>query len=136
MVKNLPFSISGVIIGIILFQSSAIAPAINKLINVNDASDFLRFIWPIFFLIIAALSLKSAIIIFTKNKAQKKGKFYAISSFILMMFCFFITPTINDAKDLNNDELWSILHLLTVVLTFITLILNILNIYHWKFYEK
>ena len=51
--KNLPLVFSAMIVGITLFQSALVAPAINKLINVEDASVFLRYIWPKFFIIIA-----------------------------------------------------------------------------------
>ena len=132
MIKNLPFLISGTIISIILFQSIVIAPAINKFVNVNDASNLLRHIWPIFFILIASLSLISLMLIFKNNMSHLNMKFYTISSFLIMTFCFFITPVINNAKDINNEELWSVLHLLTVVLTFTTLVLNILNIFSWS----
>ena len=63
MMKNLPLIISSIIVGIILFQSALVAPAINRLINAEDASVFLRYIWPKFFLIIAILSLASFVVI-------------------------------------------------------------------------
>ena len=60
--KNLPLIFSAVIVGIILFQSVLVAPSINKLINTIDASTFLRFIWPKFFIIIAIISLASFVL--------------------------------------------------------------------------
>ena len=49
-----------------------------------------------------------------------------------MLICFFLTPVINNAKDTLNDQLWSVLHLLTIILTLITLILNVLIVVFWK----
>ena len=43
-----------------------------------------------------------------------------------MLVCYFITPSINEAKDSLNEQLWTVLHLSTIVLTLVTLILNIL----------
>ena len=137
MSKNLPFLISGIIIGIILFQSIFIAPAINKLISTYEAAVFLRYIWPIFFVVIGLLSLMSLISVM-KNKNQKSViKIYILISLVLMASCFFSVPFINNAKDVNNEFLWSILHIKTIVFTLITLILNVLTIIRWDFiFEK
>ena len=136
MLKNLPYLKSGIIIGIILFQSIFIAPAINQLISTNEAAVFLRYIWPIFFIIIGLLSLISLIFIL-KNKNQKSLlKIYIVISLILMLSCFFAVPFINNAKDLKNEFLWSILHMKTVFFTLITLILNILIVMRWNFVFK
>ena len=132
--KNLPYLNSAIIIGIILFQSIFIAPAINQLISTSEAAIFLRYIWPIFFIIIGILSLISFISIL-KNKNQNSVlKIYTVISLILMSSCFFAVPFINNAKDLDNELLWSILHMKTVFFTLISLILNILIVFKWNFY--
>ena len=133
MLKNLPYLNSGIIIGIILFQSIFIAPAINQLINTNEAAIFLRYIWPIFFIIIGFLSMISFISVL-KYKIQKSSlNIYIIISFVLMLSCFISVPFINNAKDVNNEFLWSILHMKTVLFTLITLILNVLIVFRWNF---
>ena len=133
MLKNLPYLNSGIIIGIILFQSIFIAPAINQLINTNEAAIFLRYIWPIFFIIIGFISIMSLISVL-KYKIQKSSlNIYIIISFVLMLSCFISVPFINNAKDVNNEFLWSILHMKTVLFTLITLILNILIVFRWNF---
>ena len=129
--KSLPLIFSGVIIGIILFQSILVAPAVNKIINTQDASIFLRYIWPKFFLIIALTSF-GALIINIIYSHPKIFKILTLLSFLLMLTCFFLTPVINNAKDSLNDQLWSVLHLLTIILTLITLILNVLIVVFWK----
>ena len=129
--KNLPLILSSVIIGIILFQSALVAPAINKLINPTDASIFLRYIWPKFFLIISVISLASFVIIMIYS-SQDFFKYLSFISFLLMLICYFITPSINEAKDSFNDQLWTVLHLSTIIITLATLILNILIIIYWK----
>ena len=129
--KNLPLVFSAMIVGITLFQSALVAPAINKLINVEDASVFLRYIWPKFFIIIAVISLASFLILLI-NSNQSLFKYISFISFVLMLVCYLITPMINEAKDSLNDQLWTVLHLSTIILTFITLIINILTIIYWK----
>ncbi len=128
--KNLPYLFASVCIGIILFQCIMVAPAINKLINSVDASVFLRNIWPKFFLIIAIVSLISLITIII-NSNRNLFKYLSFLSFLLMTFCYLITPVINNAKDSSNEQLWSTLHLVTIILTALTLIFNILTVYYW-----
>ena len=129
--KNLPLVFSAMIVGITLFQSSLVAPAINKLINFEDASVFLRNIWPKFFIIIAIISLASFVILII-NSNQNLFKYISFISFVLMSVCYLITPIINEAKDSSNIQLWTVLHLSTIILTFITLIINTLTIIYWK----
>ena len=129
--KNLPLVFSAMIVGITLFQSALVAPAINKLINAEGASVFLRYIWPKFFIIIAVLSLASFVILII-NSNQNLFKYISFISFALMFVCYLITPMINEAKDSLNDQLWTVLHLLTIILTFITLFINTLTIIFWK----
>ena len=57
MINKVPYLISAIIIGLIIYQSGFIAPSINKIIDKDNASIYLRFIWPKFFLIIAFLSI-------------------------------------------------------------------------------
>ena len=136
MLKIIPLINAGIIIGIVLFQSLLVAPGINELISTKEASIFLRFIWPKFFIVIGIISIISFIILTIKNKIQNLPKVFFIISFLLMLACFIITPFINDAKDTNNEMLWSTLHLLTIFLTLITLFLNFLTIIYWKFESK
>ena len=133
MKNNIPFFVSSIIIGIILFQSLLIAPSINKLINTAEAAIFLRFIWPIFFILIALLSLISLIFTIIKKDINSKIKNYTIFSFLLMLFCFILVPFINNAKDENNEFLWTLLHMTTVIFTFLTLLVNSFILIRWDF---
>ena len=136
MLKIIPLINAGIIIGIVLFQSLLVAPGINELISTKEASIFLRFIWPKFFIVLGIISIISFIILTIKNKIQNLPKVFFIISFLLMLACFIITPFINEAKDTNNEMLWSTLHLLTIFFTLITLVLNFLTIIYWKFESK
>ena len=136
MLKIIPLINAGIIIGIVLFQSLLVAPGINELISTKEASIFLRFIWPKFFIVLGIVSIISFIILTIKNKIQNLPKVFFIISFLLMLACYIITPFINEAKDTNNEMLWSTLHLLTIFFTLITLVLNFLTIIYWKFESK
>ena len=120
--------IASVISGLILFQSFLVAPSVNKLLERKGASIFLRHIWPKFFLLISMLSLISLLFELYINSSTIIIVFSFIA-FMLMLVCFIITPSINKAKDNSNKQLWTILHLGTVLITLIILILNIFKIY-------
>jgi len=120
--------IASVISGLILFQSFLVAPSVNKLLEQKGASIFLRYIWPKFFLLISLLSLTSLLFELYINSSTIIIVFSFIV-FILMLVCFIITPSINKAKDNSKKQLWTILHLGTVLITLIVLILNIFKIY-------
>jgi len=133
MIDNFSFFCSSIIAAIVLFQSVLVAPAINKQINLKEAGVFLRYIWPKFFLLIGSISCLSLIVLFATNSSHLISFYCSGISFLLMATCFSITPSINKAKDLGKNKLWSILHLSTVLMTLIVLGLNALVLFSWKF---
>jgi len=130
--KNLPLIFSAIIIGLICYQSIFIAPIINELLSSNDASIILRSLWPKFFLIIFIISLISFLTILIFNKQRNIAKYLSLVSGLLMLSCYVLVPIINNAKDVANENLWFILHLTTIIITFLTLLLNIAFIKFWK----
>ena len=133
ILKNLPPFISGAICGLILFQSVIVAPSINNLLQPADASTYLRYLWPKFFIIISVLSIFSILIIYSLNSNQSFAKIASILTLIFMLVCYFIIPSMNNARDSANDSLFFILHSVSIGLTIITLTLNLLLFIKWKF---
>ena len=131
--KLIPIILSGVIIGIILYQSLLIAPSINKLLSTQDASIYLRYVWPKFFIIIGAISLISWILILNFSPDQSTAKIISIISFILMIICYVLIPYMNSAKDSANDSFFIFLHATSMILTLVTLLINIFLIVKWKY---
>ena len=131
--KLIPIILSGVIIGTILYQSLLIAPSINKLLSAQDASIYLRYVWPKFFIIIGAISLISWILILNFSPDQNTAKIISIISFILMVICYVLIPYMNSAKDSANDTLFIFLHATSMILTLVTLLINIFLIVKWKY---
>ena len=135
MLKQLPYIISGLIIGIILFQSSLIAPAINNLVSSKEASILLRYIWPKFFIVIGSLSLIEFLLFYNNSQTRPILKYLSLSSFLFMSFCYFIIPMINEAKDFSNDQLWINLHLTTIIMTLIVFVFNLFTIASLKYFN-
>ena len=131
--KLIPIILSGVIIGIILYQSLLIAPSINKLLSAQDASIYLRYVWPKFFIIIGASSLISWILILNFSPDQNTAKIISIISFTLMVICYVLIPYMNSAKDSANDTFFIFLHATSMILTLVTLLINIFLIVKWKY---
>ena len=131
--KVIPIILSGVIIGIILYQSLLIAPSINKLLSAQDASIYLRYVWPKFFIIIGAISLISWILIQNFSPYQNTAKIISIISFTLMVICYVLIPYMNSAKDSADDTLFIFLHATSMILTLVTLLINIFLIVKWKY---
>ena len=133
LLKNLPILITGLILGIIIYQSLFIAPSINKILSEEYASKYLRYIWPIFFIIITSLSILSFFLIVFFNSEQNIPKYISAASVILMTICYLSIPYMNEARDSLNDSRFVFLHSLSVILTLITLIINSLIFVFWKF---
>ena len=94
-----------------------IAPSINKLLNDQDASLYLRYIWPKFFMIIGILSLFSFACILLFNSNQNTAKILSILSAFLMLISYIAIPYMNQAKDSLNDSTFNILHSGSIILT-------------------
>ena len=133
MLKHLPLFITGIISGLIIYQSLMIAPSINKLLSTQDASTYLRYIWPKFFLIIAFLSIVGVIIIQFSNPDQSFTKIVFTVSFSLMLICFFAVPFMNYARDSGKQNLFFILHAGSMIFTLVVLVINLLILIYWKY---
>ena len=131
--KFFPLVLSGFISGIIIYQSLLIAPSINKLLNNQDASLYLRYIWPKFFIIVGILSLLCFICISIFNSNQSTAKIFSIISAFLMLICYFAIPYMNQAKDSLNESLFIILHSGSIILTVLTLLINLSIFIFWKY---
>ena len=125
MLFNLELIISGTICGIILLQTSVIAPSVFKYLDQSQTRDLLRAIFPKFFLfilILASLSLMVGILNNVKFDIQ-----IIISSLTvaLSILCYIIIPSTNEAKDKNNQNRFKFLHNLSVISTAIIFITNL-----------
>ena len=125
MLSNLELVISGTICGIILLQTSVIAPSVFKYLDQSQTRDLLRAIFPKFFLfilILASLSLMVGILNNVKFDIQ-----IIISSLTvaLSILCYIIIPSTNEAKDKKNQKKFKFLHNVSVISTVIILITNL-----------
>lgn len=124
MLINLEFIISGIICGVILLQTSVVAPSVFKYLSQNQTRDLLRAIFPKFFLFILFLGFISLLIGLVINPSYNIQLIVSTLTIILSLLCYLIIPATNNAKDNSNQERFKTLHRISVISTIIILITN------------
>ncbi|NBT38758.1 MAG: DUF4149 domain-containing protein [Proteobacteria bacterium] len=107
-----------------LFFSFVIAPTVHKFLPKGQSGPYIRKLFPIYYIINAALTLGSLIAI--ASLGVFNAIFYA-NAIILVLFAlsyFYLMPTINKQKTKNNRK-FKILHGSSVGINFIQIILLI-----------
>ena len=122
--------ISGIICGIILLQTSVIAPMIFKYLNQSQTRDLLRAIFPKFFLFIFFLGFTSLTIGLINDLYFDIQLIISSLTIVLSLICYLIIPSTNAAKDNNDQKRFKILHKTSVLSTIIILITN----FSWIFF--
>jgi hypothetical protein len=111
-------------LGIMLFFSFVIAPTVHKFLPRAQSGPYIRRLFPIYYIINAALTLGSLIAI--ASLGVFNTIFYA-NTIILFLFAlsyFYLMPTINKQKTKNNHK-FKILHGSSVAINLIQIILLI-----------
>ena len=112
-------------LGIMLFFSFVIAPTVHKFLPKAESGPYIRRLFPIYYIINAALALGSLIAI--ASLGVFNSIFYANTIvFVLFAFCYFyLMPTINKQK-VKTNRAFKILHRSSIVINFIQIVLLIL----------
>ena len=113
--------LAGLMAGMILFQAALNAPTIFKVYSEEQAGPFLRAIFPKLFLNVAVLSLMGFILSIIGDRLSLQALFFV--SLLFMSISYWIVPATNKARDEGRDKSFKYLHLLSVILTLLTLIL-------------
>ena len=117
--------VAGIICGIILFQSSIIAPTVFRVLDLEDAGAFLRKVFPRFFTLIMACSLLMLVLVVLSDSSDKSRFMLPVANLVFSGISYLMIPATNRAKDDGEDKKFKALHSLTVALTLLMLILNI-----------
>ena len=129
MLITLQILLSGLISGVILFQTAIIAPSVFKVLSLDNAGPFLRLIFPKLFMFVAILSLVGFVLSLISSNAL--GLIVFFISLLSMLICYYIVPNTNRARDEGNDKVFKKLHTVSVVLTMLVLLSNLL----WVFFK-
>ena len=117
--------VAGIICGIVLFQSSIIAPTVFRVLDLEDAGAFLRKVFPRFFMLIMACSVLMLILVALSDSSDKSRFMLPVANLVLSWVSYLVIPATNRAKDDEEEKKFKALHSLTVSLTLLMLILNI-----------
>ncbi len=118
--------ISGIIFGIIFFQSFISAPLIFKHIDKKNSSNYIRKVFPRIFLIIPLLSIISLVVSYFQLKfCSTELLIVCLTSIFFPLICYLLIPSTNRATDSGNSKKFKILHTVSVLLTFIVFLINI-----------
>ena len=127
MLISLQILLSGLISGVILFQTAIIAPSVFKVLSSENAAPFLRAIFLKLFIFVAVLSLVGLVLSLISSNALGLIVFFV--SLLSMLICYYIVPNTNRARDEGNDKVFKKLHSVSVVLTVIVLLSNLLWVF-------
>ena len=118
--------ISGLIFGIIFFQSFISAPLIFKHIDKKYSSTYIRKVFPRIFLIIPLLSIISLVVSYFQLKfCSTELLIVCLTSIFFPLICYLLIPSTNRATDSGNSKKFKMLHTVSVLLTFIVFLINI-----------
>ena len=123
--SNLELILSGIICGIILFQTSVIVPSMFKYLDQNQIRDLLRAIFPKLFLYILLLASSSLMVGLFDNVKFDIRTIIASLTVVFSILCYIIIPSTNEAKDNNNQKRFKFLHNLSVISTVIIFLTNL-----------
>ena len=124
ILANLSVLISGITCGVIIFQVSAIASTVFKVLKPEESSVLLRSIFPKFFKILIILSTAFLCVNFLNGENPSAKLINGVLSLTLAVFCFAIIPITNESRDEGNQSMFRLLHSISVVSTLIILIFN------------
>ena len=120
MLENINTLLSGIIVGMVVFQSAIIAPTIFVTLDEQNAGKIIRKIFPRLFKLIVLISLIMTINSFIIGNSSFLKMIY-VTTFILMTINFLIIPTTNKSRDEGNDKKFKFLHTISVLTTMLIL---------------
>lgn len=113
--SELAFLLAGASLGIIVFQSAVLAPLVFTQLKDGSSGQFLRALFPRFFLILAALGLGSALASYFGG--FDRGAVLGGIALILALIAYALIPGTNRARDEDRKKAFRTLHLASVLLT-------------------
>ena len=111
------------ILGIIVAQVILTAPVIFKVLDNENASKFLRAIFPRYYLLLFLICLVASLISYLWFSAI--DTWIALTASMLAFIGFIIIPVTNSARDRGWNKLFKILHNISVLNTIILFIIAV-----------
>tara|TARA_A100001015_G_scaffold307421_1_gene403302 strand:- start:1070 stop:1459 length:390 start_codon:yes stop_codon:yes gene_type:complete len=122
MSEQIIMNLVSLVLGVMLFFSFVLAPMIFKVLPPDNASVFVRAIFPYYYLLnLLILGIISSFYIYYKTFVLD---FYLILTSALLFFfnLIYLMPKINKYKDQQNEKAFKISHFISAVINFMQLI--------------
>ena len=123
-VKSIQLLISGVIIGIVLFQTSLSAPIVFKFLEPNQSKIYIRKIFPKIFTFIFLLGIAFLALSFLSNHPTTSQLTVGLITVSFSIICYLMIPATNKSRDEGNNKKFKLLHRLSVILTMIVFFIH------------
>ena len=119
------FYFPGMIVGIIILQTSIVAPTLFKKLEISDFGKAIRALWPKFFILLTILGAATLTALYFGHDASMAEYAIAGATTLFAAICYAIIPATNRATDEGNKKKFDILHKISVYLTVVMLLINI-----------
>jgi hypothetical protein len=123
MLTNLPLLFSGMSVGIILFQTTIIAPTVFGGLGPDRAGPILRKVFPKFFIILATLGLLNIICAVISDMHMQA--YIGGTTGVLAVIAYSLIPMTNKMRDEQNEKAFKRLHNISVLMTVTMLLINL-----------
>tara|TARA_B100001093_G_scaffold373197_1_gene358199 strand:+ start:432 stop:821 length:390 start_codon:yes stop_codon:yes gene_type:complete len=122
MIENLIQNLIAISLGAMLFFSFVIAPVIFKVLDANNASKFVRKIFPHYYLINLVVLSIAVLLLFYISSINLDFYITLIITILFAFSLFILMPLINKLKDNKEERKFKYSHTLSVIINFIQII--------------
>ena len=127
MILTLLIFCYSLVLGIIFAQVLLTAPVVFKVLDSQNASKFLRKVFPRYYLLLFLITLVALLISFLFFK--KLDVYMASIAAVFAILGYLIIPITNSARDRGWDKLFKWLHNFSVFNTLVIMIIAIIQIF-------
>jgi hypothetical protein len=127
MILTLLILCYSLVLGIIFAQVLLTAPVVFKVLDSQNASKFLRKVFPRYYLLLFLITLVALLISFLFFK--KLDVYIASVAAVFAILGYLIIPITNSARDRGWDKLFKWLHNFSVFNTLVIMIIAIIQIF-------
>ena len=114
------------VLGIIFAQVLLTAPVVFKVLDNQNASNFLRKIFPRYYLLLFLITLIALLVSYLFF--QKVDVYFALTAVCFSLLGYIIIPLTNSARDRGWERVFKFFHNFSVLNTLIILVISITQI--------
>ena len=125
MIENIIQIFTSICLGIMIFFSFVVAPTVFKVLDENNARNFIRKIFPFYYLVNLFILLIPIILTLYFNFINTKFYLLLLVAILFAISQFILMPLINHSRDKKKDTKFKYLHGLSVLINFLQIIILI-----------